>query len=113
MARIKQKTAPTGMRILLIDDQQDYLDSTTALLKREGHEIVGVASGEEGLELLKKEHFDLLLIDYYMPGGMTGEEVVNELRRFNQHTQVILQTGYAGEHPPGKSLERWEINRKN
>lgn len=109
MARIKQKTAPTGMRILLIDDQQDYLDSTTALLKREGHEIVGVASGEEGLELLKKEHFDLLLIDYYMPGGMTGEEVVNELRRFNQHTQVILQTGYAGEHPPREMLRKLDI----
>ncbi|NLZ44664.1 MAG: response regulator, partial [Clostridia bacterium] len=58
MARIKQKTAPSGMRILLIDDQQDYLQSTAALLEREGHEVVGVTSGEEGLELLKKEHFD-------------------------------------------------------
>ena len=53
MARIKQKTAPSGMRILLIDDQQDYLQSTTALLEREGHEVVAVTSGEEGLELLK------------------------------------------------------------
>jgi diguanylate cyclase (GGDEF)-like protein len=109
MARIKQKTAPSGMRILLIDDQQDYLQSTTALLEREGHEVVAVTSGEEGLELLKKEHFDLLLVDYYMPGGMTGEEVVKELRNFNQHTQVILQTGYAGEHPPREMLKKLDI----
>jgi diguanylate cyclase (GGDEF)-like protein len=109
MARIKQKTAPSGMRILLIDDQQDYLQSTTTLLQREGHEVVGVTSGEEGLESLKKEHFDLLLVDYYMPGGMTGEEVVKELRGFNRHTQVILQTGYAGEHPPREMLKKLDI----
>jgi len=109
MARIKQKTAPSGMRILLIDDQQDYLQSTAALLEREGHEVVGVTSGEEGLELLKKEHFDLLLVDYYMPGGMTGEEVVKELRNFNEYTQVILQTGYAGEHPPREMLKKLDI----
>ncbi|NLY88412.1 MAG: diguanylate cyclase [Firmicutes bacterium] len=109
MARIKQKTAPSGMRILLIDDQQDYLESTIAILQREGHEVLGVTSGEEGLELLKKEHFDLLLVDYYMPGGMTGEEVVNELRHFNRYTQVILQTGYAGEHPPREMLKKLDI----
>jgi len=110
MARIKRKTAaPSGMRILLIDDQQDYLDSTTTLLEREGHEVVGVTSGEEGLELLRKDHFDLLLVDYYMPGGMTGEEVVNELRKFNRHTQVVLQTGYAGEHPPREMLRKLDI----
>ena len=97
------------MRILLIDDQQDYLQSTTTLLEREGHEVVGVTSGEEGLELLRKDHFDLLLVDYYMPGGMTGEEVVNELRKFNRHTQVVLQTGYAGEHPPREMLRKLDI----
>lgn len=109
MARIKQKTVSSGMKILLIDDQQDYLESTMALLEREGHQVAGVTSGEEGLALLKKEHFDLLLVDYYMPGGMTGEEVVRELRSFNRYTQVILQTGYAGEHPPREMLKKLDI----
>ena len=39
---------------------------------------------------------------------MTGEEVV-KVRNFNQHTQVILQTGYAGEHPPREMLKKLDI----
>ena len=109
MARINQQKSNTGKRILLIDDQNDYLEATSSLLKREGHEVVGVSSGLEGINLLKREHFDLLLVDYYMPGGMNGEEVVKNLREFNNHTQVILQTGYAGEYPPREMMKRLDI----
>jgi diguanylate cyclase (GGDEF)-like protein len=109
MARIGQKAPSTGKRILLIDDQKDYLESTIKLLEREGHKVTGVSSGEEGLELMKKEPFDLLLVDYYMPGGMNGEELVRRLREFDPYTQVILQTGYAGEHPPREMLRHLDI----
>jgi len=109
MARISRPKSSTGKKILLIDDQNDYLEATSSLLKREGHEVIAVTSGEQGLELLKKEHFDLLLIDYFMPGGMNGEEVVNKLREFNNYTQVILQTGYAGEYPPREMLKKLDI----
>jgi len=93
----------------LVDDQQEYLESTRALLEREGHKVAAVLSGEEGLEILGKEHFDLLLVDYFMPHGITGEEMVNRLRKFNPYIQVILQTGYAGEIPPREMLRRLEI----
>ncbi len=109
MARISRKAASTGRRILLIDDQKDYLESTKSLLEREGHEVVDISSGEEGLELMKTQSFDLLLVDYYMPGGMSGEELIRRLREFNPHTQVILQTGYAGEIPPREMLRRLDI----
>ena len=109
MARIKPKIFKTGKSILLVDDKEDYRDMTAAIIQREGHEVVTAASGEEGLELLKERYFDLLLLDYYMPGGMSGEETVIELRKFNPYIQVVLQTGYAGENPPREMLKRLDI----
>jgi len=49
-----------------------------------------------------------MLLDYYMP-GMTGEEVLVELRKFNPGLQVILQTGYASENPSRELLKRLDI----
>jgi two-component system, cell cycle response regulator len=109
MARINQNTPSSGKRILLIDDQEDYRESTIILLKREGHTVIGVSSGEEGLKIMKTESFDLLLVDYYMPGGMSGEDFIRQLREFNPYIQIILQTGYSGEHPPREMLKQLDI----
>ena len=109
MTRINQANAPSEKRILLVDDQEDYLVTTTSLLQREGHEVVTALHGATALDLLHKQHFDLLLLDYYMPGGMTGEELVTKIREFNPYVQVILQTGYAGEYPPREMLKRLDI----
>ncbi len=109
MPRLQHAKIRSGKRILLVDDQEDYSKTTSAVIAREGHEVVAVASGEEALKKLREEHFDLVLLDYYMPGGMTGEDVVVELRKFNHYVQVILQTGYAGEFPPREMLQRLDI----
>jgi diguanylate cyclase (GGDEF)-like protein len=108
MARIEQKES-SGKTILLVDDQEDYRSSTASLLKREGHAVLTAVSGEEALSLLRQRGFDLMLLDYYMPGGMTGEETVVEVRKFNPLIQVIIQTGYAGELPPREMLRRLDI----
>jgi two-component system, cell cycle response regulator len=109
MARLSDLQKKSGKRILLIDDQEEYLFSTRALIEREGHEVVCASSGEKGLAIANSEHVDLILLDYYMPGGMTGEQFVAELRKFNSYTQIILQTGYSGELPPREILKRLDI----
>jgi len=109
MARLQTAAARTGKRILVVDDQEDYLATTATLIAREGHDVVTATGGEEALAALRREHFDLVLLDYYMPGGLTGEDVVKELRTFNTFVQVILQTGYAGEYPPREMLQRLDI----
>jgi diguanylate cyclase (GGDEF)-like protein len=107
--RQKQKPDRTsGYTILLADDNLDYLQVTRRLLEREGHAVLVAGSGAEALDILKQDKIDLLLLDYYMP-GMTGEEVVTELRKWNPHVQVILQTGYASEQPPRELLRRLDI----
>jgi two-component system, cell cycle response regulator len=102
-------TKPSGRTILLVDDNPEYLSATCTLLEREGHRVLRAADGSEALNLLhEKSGIDLMLLDYYMP-GMTGEEVVLQLRQFNPYVQVILQTGYASEQPPRELLRRLDI----
>jgi diguanylate cyclase (GGDEF)-like protein len=92
-----------------VDDQEDYVLTMKSLLELEGHEISSALSGEACLEILKKEYFDLILLDFYMPGGMTGEDVVKALREVNPYVQIVLQTGYSGELPPREMFRRLDI----
>ncbi len=109
MARLNSKKPLNGKRILLIDDQEDYRIGTQTLLEREGFEVITAVNGTEAVEMVKLQHFDLVLLDYFMPGGMTGEEVVKEIRKFNEYIQVILQTGYSGENPPREMMRELDI----
>jgi len=107
MAR-RQSKPRTDATILIIEDDLAYSETTRKLLEREGHSVLIVNGGPEGLQVLRERSVDLVLLDYIMP-DMTGEEVVKELRTFNDHVQVILQTGYANENPPRELLKRLDI----
>lgn len=104
--RAKQHTHQA--RILLVEDDPEYAEATRLLLEREGHDVTTVHSGQDALNLLRQRDVDLVLLDYVM-AGMTGDVFVKHLRTFNDHVQVILQTGYATEHPPRAVLKRLDI----
>ncbi len=104
----KSERKSSGFTVLLVDDNPEYLEVTRLLLDNEGHNVLVASDGPMALDLLVKEKIDLVLLDYFMP-GMTGEEVVARLRKFNPSVQVILQTGYATEQPPRTLLKRLEI----
>ena len=108
MVRRSASKAPSGFSILVVDDDENYRESTRLLLEREGHETLLAESGPEALDLLCQRHVDLALLDYHMP-RMTGAQVVAELRKFSRDLQVILTTGYASEHPPRELLKSMEI----
>lgn len=108
MARRTGARHETGRTILIVDDSQEILDASKILLEREGHIVMVADNAMEGLEILRREDIELLIVDYFMP-RMTGEEMVNELRTFNLRVQVILQTGYANERPPREMLARLDI----
>lgn len=66
------------MKILGIDDNQDLLDLCEVALTSDGHEYRGVSSGKEGIEILKNEQYDMLLLDLSMP-DFSGVDVVDAL----------------------------------
>jgi two-component system cell cycle response regulator len=98
----------TGRSILLVDDSREYLETTRKLLEREGHTVLTATSGAEALEIVKGKRVDLMLVDYFM-SGMTGEELVRQVRKLRPYLQIIIQTGYAGEQPPRELLKRLDI----
>ncbi|MBN1961022.1 MAG: DUF3369 domain-containing protein [Deltaproteobacteria bacterium] len=108
MARKYKQIGESIASILLIDDNLEYLEATRMLLQREGYSITTVASCLSALDIVTKNYFDLILVDYYMP-NFTGEEFIKELRTFNKTVQVILQTGYASENPPRELLRKLDI----
>jgi diguanylate cyclase (GGDEF)-like protein len=108
MTRKAPVSPASGQTILLVDDNRDYLEASRLLLERDGHRVLTAPNGPEALAVLRQHPVDLILLDYYMP-GMTGEDVVAELRTFNPYVQVVLQTGYATEQPPRAMLRRLDI----
>ncbi len=108
MARKKSVAARTGKCVLIVDDDEEYRASSRLVVEREGHDVITSGTAAEGLAILRERDVDLVLVDYLMP-AMSGEDFVREMRTFRPNTQVVLQTGYASEHPPRDLLRRLEI----
>src|SRR4051812_15505971 len=78
----------TPRRILLVDDEEDNLDALQELLTLEGQAAETALGGQAAVDrFLKGERFDLVLCDIGMP-GMSGWQVVEEIRRIAPETEV-------------------------
>ena len=108
MARKHTVAQPSGYTILIVDDQEEVLISVRLLLEREGHHVLTAAGGEEALALFRHCPVQLAIVDYFMP-RMSGEEVVQEIRKLDADVQILLQTGYSGEKPPLEMLQALAI----
>lgn len=108
MARKRYIQQEEEFTVLVVDDQPEVLESVIPLLKREGYKVFSCQNGNEALEAVRNEKFDLMLLDYFMP-GMTGEDVVREIRKMDREMFILLQTGYAGEKPPLDMLKLLDI----
>jgi DNA-binding NtrC family response regulator len=82
------------MKILIIDDEEVLQDVLTALIRKEGHETWSARTGEAGLQILKREPIDLVVLDLMLP-GMTGQEVLRQIRAEHPHVVVVVITAYS------------------
>jgi signal transduction histidine kinase len=80
-------------KILVVDDEKNIRESSVLLLKRRGYEARGVGSGEETLDLIQHEAFDLLLLDILMP-GMNGIELLRRATELVPDLQALMLTGH-------------------
>lgn len=94
--------------IIIIDDDVQVLESVKDALEVRDMQIRTFSNPIEGLEYIKNNNVDVLILDYYMP-EMNGSEVVEKLREYNNNTIVILQTGFADQIPPLEMIDKINI----
>ncbi len=96
------------MKILGIDDNQDLLDLCDIALSSEDHEYTGINNGKEGVQALKDEQFDIVLLDLSMP-DFSGVDVVDALVEagiMKKQKVVIFTASSATEKEYGPLLEK-------
>jgi DNA-binding NtrC family response regulator len=82
-----------GARILLADDEEDFLRYTAALFQKEGYECDCVTDGYSAVEKLKKRRYDAVISDIRMPGN-ADLRLARETARLQDGVPVILVTAY-------------------
>jgi DNA-binding NtrC family response regulator len=80
-------------KILIVDDELIIRESLKGWLERDGYEIMTAPSGEEALESLKTNHFDILLVDIQMD-GMSGIDVLKHVKEHYPDIDVIMITAF-------------------
>jgi signal transduction histidine kinase len=81
-------------RLMVVDDEESLRITTAAILEQEGYVVDTASSGDEAIELLNKDDYDLVLTDLHMEGG-DGLSVLNRIRRQAPLTISIVLTGFA------------------
>ena len=90
-------------RILYAEDDADTRELVTLVLEMQNCQVVATESYEEALRLARAEHFDLYLIDNWMP-HISGVRLCEQLREFDQHTPVLFYSGAAYEADKERAL---------
>lgn len=77
------------MRILIVEDEKDLCQMIAKSLKESGYEVDIANNGNEAMELLNVENYDLIVLDLNLP-EIDGMEILEEFRTFNQDTKIII-----------------------
>ncbi len=96
------------MKILGIDDNEDLLNLCEIALTSDGHEYTGIDNGRDGVNAIKNEKFDMVLLDLSMP-DFSGVDVVDALVKeglMNKQKIVIFTASSATEKEYGPLLEK-------
>ncbi|HWC56066.1 MAG TPA: response regulator [Sphingomicrobium sp.] len=98
-------------KILLVDDDEEVRTVTTDMIRELGYQVFTVASAEEALARVGREHFDLLITDVAMP-GMNGVELARRIRQFDEHPPILFSSGYADVETFGDELSDGAVLKK-
>ena len=101
-------TESNGYKIIVVDDEQGIVDSLSIFLKRSGYDFTGLTNPLEAIERVRNEHFDMMILDFIMD-PIHGDEVVEEIRKFNKDLYILLLTGHKDLAPPLETIKRLEI----
>jgi two-component system, OmpR family, response regulator len=96
-------------RILIVDDEEDFVDTIVRRLKSKGYDALGVFRGKDALKLIQEQDFDVCVLDVKMP-GMDGIETLREMKKIKPLMEVIMLTGHGSVESGIKGLELGAYN---
>ncbi len=82
------------MRMMLVDDEERFLQTTQKMLAKKGYDAITATSGEECLKKLENELVHVVILDVKMP-GMDGVETLKRIKQKHPMIEVIMLTGHA------------------
>jgi DNA-binding NtrC family response regulator len=82
------------MKMMLVDDEERFLETTKKLLERKGYQVATALSGSEALDKLQKENIQVVILDVKMP-GMDGMTTLKAIKNRHPLVEVIMLTGHA------------------
>lgn len=83
-------------KVLVVDDEPDFLEMITIRLEANNYEVITALNGKEGLEKVKQEKPDAVLLDILMP-QLDGLKVLRKIRRYNKNLPVFIITAFSDE----------------
>lgn len=92
------------IRLLLVDDEEAYVDVLANRLSRRGFEVTKTYSGTQALQAMRGKEFDVAVLDLKME-DMDGIEVLKVLKRMDPNMQVIMLTGHGSETAARQGIE--------
>lgn len=80
------------LNILVVDDEEEICKMFTKFLSREGHRVKASLTGDNAIDLINKEKFNVVFLDIVMP-GMPTIAVLEKIKKTSPNTKVVLITG--------------------
>ncbi len=87
--------AEKGCVILVVDDERDHADGIAEAIDKSGAKAIAVYSGEDALEIVRNQQVDVVVTDLKLEGDINGLDILEEAKKANNQTEVILITAYA------------------
>jgi PAS domain S-box-containing protein/diguanylate cyclase (GGDEF)-like protein len=98
--------APRRLRILAVDDEPAMGSMIRRMLRPDGHTVVTATTGEEALQRLAVERFDVVISDVGMGPGINGWELAAEVRQRQPDLPVVLATGWGATIDPAEACAK-------
>lgn len=82
----------SGKKILVIDDEEIIITAFKKELGREGYKVDGASSGEKAVKLVKAKKYDLIFVDFVLP-GIDGVQTCREIKKISPEAALVFMTG--------------------
>ena len=91
-------------KILIVDDEEDLRKTLCEFLEEKGYKTVEARSGEEAIQKVKENGFQIIFMDIKLQ-GMNGAETYKFIKKIDPKTRTVMMTGYAVEDLVNEAIE--------